>query len=154
LRRVALFLALTIAAVGLAPRFGAQGPAPSLRVLSREGLRTLATVPLNNQEFVALDDVAQLFGLTVREDQLAGGLTITAGSRSIIVTPDQPVVSVAGRLVSLPAAAVRQSGRWRLPTSCRGLSVRCSKRASTCVAHRACSSSATCECRGSSRASR
>ena len=98
-----VFLALTIAAVGLAPRSGAQGQPQGLRVLSREGLRPLATVTQNNQEYVALDDVAQLFGLTVREDQLAGGLTITSGTRSIIVTPDQPVVSVAGRLVSLPA---------------------------------------------------
>jgi N-acetylmuramoyl-L-alanine amidase len=110
-----LFLALTLAAVGLAPRSGAQGQAPGLRVLSREGLRTLTTVTQNNQEYVALDDVAQLFGLTVREDQLAGGLTITAGKGSIIVTPDQPVISVAGRLVSLSGTAIRQGGRWLLP---------------------------------------
>jgi N-acetylmuramoyl-L-alanine amidase len=110
-----LFLALTIAAVGLAPHSGAQGQSPGLRVLSRDGLRTLTTVTQNNQEYVALDDVAQFFGLTVREDQLAGGLTITAGKGSIIVTPDQPVISVAGRLVSLSGTAIRQSGRWLVP---------------------------------------
>ena len=115
MRVVSLFLALTIATVGLAPRSGAQGQPQGLRVLSREGLRPLATVTQNNQEYVALDDVAQLFGLAVREDQLAGGLTITSGTRSIIVTPDQPVVSVAGRLVSLPGAAIRQGGRWLMP---------------------------------------
>ena len=116
LRRCGLAcLALTIATVGLVPRSGAQGQPQGLRVLSREGLRPLATVTQNNQEYVALDDVAQLFGLTIREDQLAGGLTITSGTRSIIVTPDQPVVSVAGRLVSLPGAAVRQGGRWLMP---------------------------------------
>jgi N-acetylmuramoyl-L-alanine amidase len=115
LRRVALFLALTIVAVGPAPRSGAQGQPSSLRVLSREGLRTLATVTQNNQEHVALDELAQVFGLTVREDQLAGGLTITSGTRSIIVTPDQPVVSVAGRLVSLTGAPVRQGNRWLFP---------------------------------------
>jgi len=110
-----LFLALTVAAIGLSPRPGAQGQPTGLRVLSREGLRTLATFTQNNQEYVALDDVAQLFGLTVREDQLAGGLTITAAKGSIIVTPDQPVISVAGRLVSLTGTAVRQGGRWLVP---------------------------------------
>ena len=59
LRPVALFLALTLIAVGAAPRSAAQGPTSSLRVLTREGARTLATVTQNNQEYVALDDLAQ-----------------------------------------------------------------------------------------------
>jgi len=84
-------------------------------VLTRDGARTLPTVAQGNQELVALDDVAAAFGLTVREDQLAGGLTITAGARTIIVTPDQPVVSVNGRLVSLTATPVKQGSRWLLP---------------------------------------
>jgi N-acetylmuramoyl-L-alanine amidase len=86
-----------------------------LRVISREGTRQLATITVNNQEYVALDDVATMFKLGLREDRLAGGMTATAGARSIIITPDQPVVSVAGRLVSLSTAPVRQSNRWLLP---------------------------------------
>jgi N-acetylmuramoyl-L-alanine amidase len=86
-----------------------------LRVISREGTRTLLTTTLNNQEYVALDDVATGFGLTLREDRLAGGVTATAGTRSVIITPDQPVVSVAGRLVSLSTAPVRQGNRWLVP---------------------------------------
>ena len=93
----------------------AQGQQGSLRLLSREGARTLPTVTVNNQEYVALDDLAQAFGITSREDQLAGGVTLTVGARTIIVTPDQPVVSVAGRLVSLPQAPIRQGNRWLLP---------------------------------------
>lgn len=112
---VARLLALTLLASGTPPPSGAQGPQPNLRVLSREGTRTLPTVALNNQEYVALDDLSQAFGLTIREDRLAGGVTLTAGTRSIIVTPDQPVVSVSGRLVSLTAAPVRQGHRWLLP---------------------------------------
>jgi N-acetylmuramoyl-L-alanine amidase len=91
-----------------------QSPA-GLRVISRDGQRSLAITALNNQEYVALDDVASMFGLTLREDRLAGGITATAGARSIIITPDQPVVSVAGRLVSLPTAPVRQGNRWLVP---------------------------------------
>jgi N-acetylmuramoyl-L-alanine amidase len=93
----------------------AQGQQGSLRLLSREGARSLPTVTVNNQEYVPLDDLAQAFGITSREDQLAGGVTLTVGSRTIIVTPDQPVVSVAGRLVSLPQAPIRQGNRWLLP---------------------------------------
>ena len=111
----ALLLALTLPVSVVPPHSFAQAPQTGLRVLSREGTRTLPTVVHNNQEYIALDDLAQAFGLTSREDQLAGGVTVTAGSRSIIVTPDQTVVSVAGRLVSLNVAPTRQGGRWLMP---------------------------------------
>ena len=108
-------MALTALVAAIAAPFAAQAPQTSLRVISRQGTRTLPTVTHNNQEYVTLDDLAQAFGLTSREDQLAGGITITAGSRSIIVTPDQPVVSVAGRLVSLNVAPTKRDGRWLMP---------------------------------------
>lgn len=84
-------------------------------MLAREGARTLPTIVVNNEEYVSLDDLSQAFGLTSREDQLAGGVTVTAGKRSIIVTPDQPVVSVGGRLVSLTAAPAKPGNRWLMP---------------------------------------
>ena len=86
-----------------------------LRIISKEGTRTLSIVAINNQDYVALDEVATMFGLTLREDRLAGGVTATSGARSIIITADQPVVSVAGRLVSLTAAPQRQGNRWLVP---------------------------------------
>lgn len=98
-----------------ASHLAVQGQAAALRVISREGTRTLATIAVNNQEYVALDDVAALFSLAVKEDRLAGGVTVASGTRTIIVTPDQPVVSVAGRLVSLTAPPVRQNNRWLVP---------------------------------------
>lgn len=110
----AAFVALTLLAPGTSPLIEAQSPG-GLRVVSREGTRALATVTANGQEYVALDEAARMFGLTLREDKLAGGITATAGNRTIIVTPDQPVVSVAGRLVSLSTAPVRQGNRWLVP---------------------------------------
>ncbi|HXG90522.1 MAG TPA: N-acetylmuramoyl-L-alanine amidase [Vicinamibacterales bacterium] len=110
-----LLFALTLVVSATPPPLGAQPPASGLRVLSRDGTRTLATIAQNNQEYVALDDVAAAFGVTVREDRLAGGVTVVAGTRSVIITPDQPVVSVSGRLVSLTAAPLRQGNRWLLP---------------------------------------
>jgi N-acetylmuramoyl-L-alanine amidase len=112
---VVLLVGLTILATAIAPDSAAQGQTTALRVLSRDGARSLPTISANNQEYVALDDVATAFGLVLKEDRLAGGITAASGPRTIIITPDQPVVSVAGRLVSLSAAPVRQANRWLLP---------------------------------------
>jgi len=109
-----MFLMLTLVAVSSSAPGEAQAQS-GLRIVTRDATRTLAIVSANNQDYVALDEVAAAFGLTLREDRLAGGITATAGSRSIIITPDQPVVSVGGRLVSLTTAPVRQGNRWLVP---------------------------------------
>jgi N-acetylmuramoyl-L-alanine amidase len=111
-----LLIAVVIAvAVTALQHSAAQTPPPGLRVLSRDGTRQLPTVTQGNQEYVTLDDLATAFGLTFREDRLAGGITITARGQSIIVTADQTVVSVGGRLVSLTTAPLRQGNRWLIP---------------------------------------
>ena len=84
-------------------------------VLSREGRKPLPVTTINNQDYIAVDDVNAAFATTSREDRLAGGLTITARGRSIVLTENQNVVSVAGRLVTLPAPPVRRDGRWFVP---------------------------------------
>jgi N-acetylmuramoyl-L-alanine amidase len=63
----------------------------------------------------SLDDLASLFGLTVREDTLAGGLTVATGKQNVVLTPGQGLASVGGRLVSLPAAPVREGRTWFVP---------------------------------------
>lgn len=99
--------------MGLAVTLSAQGP--SLTVISRDGRKPLPLTTINNQDYVLVDDINTAFGTTSREDRLAGGLTITARNRSIVVTENQNVVSVAGRLVPLPAPAVRRDQRWYVP---------------------------------------
>jgi N-acetylmuramoyl-L-alanine amidase len=93
----------------------AEAQGPSLTIVSREGRKPLPITSLNNQDYVAVEDMNASFGTTSREDRLAGGLTITARGRSIVVTENQPVVSVAGRLVSLAAPPVRRDNRWLVP---------------------------------------
>src|SRR6185436_6476329 len=51
----------------------------------------------------------------VREDTLAGGLTLTYKGRTIVVSGDRPMASVSGRVVTLPSPAVRSAGRWFVP---------------------------------------
>ena len=111
--RVATALACLILALGTATDSWSQTTGPSLTLLSREGRRPLPLTLINNQEYVAVDDLAAPFGTTARE--AAGGLTITARGRTLIVTADQTVVSAAGRLVSLPAPALRRDNRWLVP---------------------------------------
>jgi len=65
------------------------------------------------REYVSLDDLAAAFQLAVREE--AGAITVSYRGRTIVLTPDQALASVSGRLVSLPAPVVRAGGRWAVP---------------------------------------
>ncbi|HJR58803.1 MAG TPA: N-acetylmuramoyl-L-alanine amidase [Vicinamibacterales bacterium] len=108
---VALLIALLHAAsAAQAP----QTPAP-YTVVSRDGRRPLPARVFNGQEMFAVEDLARLFTLTVREDAIAGGLTITVRGQSILLSPNQEIASVAGRLVSLPAPPAREGSAWFVP---------------------------------------
>ena len=88
---------------------------PNLTVLSRDGRKPIPLTIINNQEYVAVDDVNTAFGTSSKEDRLAGGLTITARGQVMILTADQNVLSVSGRLVSLPYPVLRRDNRWFVP---------------------------------------
>jgi len=89
-------------------------PSPlTLTLLARDGRHPMAIAVVNDQEFVALEDLAAAFQLAVREE--AGAITITYKGKTIVVTPDQALASVSGRLVSLPAAPVHAGRRWLVP---------------------------------------
>jgi N-acetylmuramoyl-L-alanine amidase len=87
---------------------------PSLSLLSKDGRRALPIALVADQEFVALDDLATAFQLTVREESL-GAVTVSYKGKTIVLTPDQALASVAGRLVSLPAPPSRSGRRWLVP---------------------------------------
>jgi N-acetylmuramoyl-L-alanine amidase len=89
----------------------AQTPPSPLTVLSPQGRRSLPVTTINNGDYLALDEVATAFGLTVRDDRATGAATVTSGQRSAVLAPDRTVVSVQGRLVSLAAPPLRQDGR-------------------------------------------
>lgn len=118
LRAPSLFIvaaALGVVLLGLGLPAGGQAPAqPTLTILSKEGRRPLPLTIQNDQAFVALDDLAAAFQCTVREEAL-GALTVAYKGKTILLTPDQPVVSIGGRLVSLPAAPTRAGRRWIVP---------------------------------------
>jgi N-acetylmuramoyl-L-alanine amidase len=95
----------------------AQTPAPAApyTVVARSGRQPLAVRTINGQEMFALDDLARLFNLNVRDDALAGGITVSANNQTIVMTAQQPLASIGGRMISLPAAPVREGRSWLVP---------------------------------------
>lgn len=93
----------------------AQQSALPYTVVSRTGRQPLAARMMNGQEMFALDDLSRLFSLSLKEDTLAGGLTVMAGTQTIVLSPQQPLASVAGRMISLPSAPVRDGRMWYVP---------------------------------------
>jgi N-acetylmuramoyl-L-alanine amidase len=90
------------------------GQQTALTILSKDSRRAIATTMVNEQEYVGLDDLAAMFQLTVREDPL-GMLAVVYKGKTILLTPNQPLGSVGGRVISLPAPTVRNNRRWLVP---------------------------------------
>jgi N-acetylmuramoyl-L-alanine amidase len=122
-RLSALFLASATLLVAVA---GAQTPAPAQppsagqtgrrvwSVLSAGGSQPLPISVVNGREYVSGADLAGLFGVVLKEDR-AGGLVLSSGGRTVVVSLTQGLASVEGRVVSLPGPPVRQGTAWLLP---------------------------------------
>jgi N-acetylmuramoyl-L-alanine amidase len=110
-----LFSAAIIIAlgIGLAAVLWSQPAAPALTVLARDARRSVPLALTGDQELVALDDLASTFQLTVQES--LGAITVSYKGRTIVLTPDQTLASVSGRLISLPAPPTRSGRRWLVP---------------------------------------
>ena len=108
---VAAAALVVLSAAGV--RLAGQAPGSPLTLLSREGRRSLPVIPAGDQELLALDDLAAAFQLAVREE--TGAVTVSYRGRTIVLTPNQPLASVAGRLVSLPSPLTRSNNRWLVP---------------------------------------
>jgi N-acetylmuramoyl-L-alanine amidase len=104
-----------LAIVSGTPAAQAPAAAAPYTVLSREGRRPLPVRAVAGQEMFALDDLARLFDLTIREDAAAGGLTVTSRNQTIVLSPGQSLASVGGRLISLPSAPVHDGRLWYVP---------------------------------------
>ena len=117
MRAFCLFAVLLLAAVTAA---GQSAPPVPLRLVSADGQRTIPTVVSGDTELVAIDDLAQIFGVQVRDDALAKAITIEYQGRTVVLSQDQALASIAGRLVSLPAAPARVGDRWHVPVEIIG----------------------------------
>ena len=111
---IAALTALLAATAGF-PFAQTPSSAAPYTVLSREGRRPLPARTINGQEMFALDDLARLFELTVKEDALAGGLTVSVRGQTIVLSSAQGLASIGGRLISLPAPPAREGRSWFVP---------------------------------------
>lgn len=109
---LALFCVLLATA---APGSGQSDP-ERLTVISRDGRRFLPTVTIDGRTMVALTELMEPFGLRLGDDRQPGRLTLLRGTAVMVLTADDGIVSVAGRLESLSAPPVERRGIWYVPT--------------------------------------
>jgi N-acetylmuramoyl-L-alanine amidase len=115
-RRVALGILAGVMLVGAVSIVVGQSPPPRpLHVLSAQGSRPLPSLLVNDVEMVALGELATIFPLSIRDDTAARAIAVTWQGKTAVLTPDQALASIEGRLVSLPAAPVRIGGKWFVP---------------------------------------
>lgn len=86
----------------------------SWTIIREDGRQSLTVTRLNRFDYVASADVATLFGVTLREDR-AGGLVLTFRGQTIVLSLDQGLASIGGRIVNLSTPPVRQGAGWLLP---------------------------------------
>ena len=63
-------------------------------VYATDGQRTLPFRTSNNIDFVPLTQVASMFGMTLAEDALVGGLTLRGRGQTILLIPGQSFASI------------------------------------------------------------
>jgi N-acetylmuramoyl-L-alanine amidase len=105
----ACFVLLTAGALGR------QTPDQQLTLVSREGRQPLPTVDFDGRRMVDLREVASAFGVSIADEIQPGRVTLLRGDQVIVLTANDGLVSVAGRLVSLPSPPVVREGVWYVP---------------------------------------
>ena len=114
-RTAASTLLILLVLLASLPRAQGTPPAAPLTLVTTDGRRTVPTTVQSGQELIALDEMAALFQVAVREDSIAGGITITYRGRTVVASTTQPMASVSGRVVTLPSPLVRAGQRWFAP---------------------------------------
>jgi N-acetylmuramoyl-L-alanine amidase len=106
---LAALAAVGALAIGLSAR---QSP---YTVVTAAGRKALPVRTMNGAEMVALDQLAPLFSLALREDTLAGAMNITTSRQAIVLTSGQAAASVGGRVLSLSSNVIRDGRGWYVP---------------------------------------
>ena len=112
MRLLSLAVSLVLLTAGPA---GSQTPDEPLTLISSEGRGSLPTVVFDGRRMIDLRELAAPFGVTIAEVRQPGRLTVLAGEQVIVLTANQGLVSVTGRLVSLAFPPVERSGVWYVP---------------------------------------
>jgi N-acetylmuramoyl-L-alanine amidase len=114
-RAITLLLAGALLCAPTAVARGQDDPGSPLILIEPSGRRAVPTQMVGGLEMIALDEIGTIFDLTVREDALAGGVTIAANDQIIAMSAGQSLVSVGGRIVALPGPMTSVAGQWFVP---------------------------------------
>jgi N-acetylmuramoyl-L-alanine amidase len=106
--------ALVVAAVFPAVTRG-QSQASAYTVLTAQGRRSLPFHVAGQTDAVSLEQLSSLFNLTVAEDAVVGGLTVTVKGQRIALIPGQAFASVSGRVISLGGPVQRDRNGYQVP---------------------------------------
>ena len=120
LRTASRFRPLPLVLAALIVTLGAtssmlQGGSANYTVYFGENRRTVIVRTQSNQNTIALDQLAGMFGLTFSEDKSAGGLIIGTRGDRILALADQSFVRTAGRVITLDGPIRRDRGGWIAP---------------------------------------
>jgi N-acetylmuramoyl-L-alanine amidase len=124
-------IALALAALAAtAAVLVAQPRATSVTVLTKGARQSLAITALDGQDMVSVDDIGAMFQVTMREDQVASGITMTRAGKTLVYSA-QGLVSSGARLVQLSAGPRKDRRSWFVPVEFlgRGLSLILDQRA-------------------------
>ena len=112
-----LFVTGVIVALAAAVPLGAQTPRPAApyTVITADGRRAIAAAAVGDQDMLRLDDIAAVLQLAVREDRAANVLTVGRGTAVVVLSLDQPLASMGGKVISLPFQPVRDGSHWLVP---------------------------------------
>ena len=111
-RRLTLAACLLLVVAGPG---GSQTPDEPLTLVAADGRRPLPTVTFDGRRMVALAELAGPFDLTISDDRQPGRVTVLRDDQVIVLTANEGLVSVGGRLVSLPSPPVERAGVWYVP---------------------------------------
>ncbi len=119
---ITLFTLLGLSLLGPRPVL-TQSPDAPLTLVTTGGRQQLPTVTLDGRRMVALDTLAPAFGLTLGNNRQPGRVTMSRNDAVMVLTADDEIVSVDGRLVSLPSAPVQRDDTWYVPIEFIGRAV-------------------------------
>lgn len=99
----------------LLPSLCEETNAQPLSVLRNSGQQTLDISDVGGSEMLSLETLAVHFELELGEDTGTRTRTVSTNSQTVILTADQPFVSVNGQLVSLGAPPIIFEDTWFVP---------------------------------------
>jgi len=109
--RATVLAAIIICAV-LALQAQSPRAAAPYAAVTADGRRAVAASTVGDQEFLRLDDLTAILKVSVREDRAGHALTLTRGGTTVVLSLDQGLASIGGRLISLSSPPVRDGSRW------------------------------------------